>query len=267
MRNSRSVSIDNTPVVIESAHSIFFCHDGTGTTLVDSAPVAKQIIGNVAINGTTTNIWDNAGNFTPAGDHTEQHNTAAQIAYGDMTDTSVGVAQLVFFTDFFATAVPSTNFNTILMYGATVGGPLHRLTIEQTTGRMQLKNFDAAGVSNSVQPSGSACDSTRYSFVHFLDFVNGTLTSYKNGVLNGDPKSLDLDNIPGPQSRGWAMFSNMTSDSPSFNVELGSEGMTGCRINRVGIIRPQKDISAQIGAIALGLHEIEHELPRALHGI
>ena len=263
MRNARAAAIDNTPVVIASTHDIWLCHDGAGTTLTNEN--SDGILGDITINGTTAGIWANAGNFTPAGDHTQQKTGGFPQALGDLTNSAFGPAQILFFVDLYATSNP-TNFETFLMYGNTSGANLLRFTLE-ANGRFQAQTKDSAGVTVSASTGsyGSVCDSTRHSVVALVDYANGTIVVYVDGELDGS-NSLDTDNPVESHSRGWGVLANITSDTPSFNRELGGDG-SGVRINRMGVIRPNRDMSGIIGDIAQGLYEVEHELPRVLHGV
>lgn len=271
MRNARAAAIDNAPVVIASTHDIWLCHDGTGTTLTNEN--SDGILGDITINGTTAGIWANAGNFTPAGDHTNQFNGGVfnvQQALGDLTNPAIGNKQIIFFVDFNVANNPSGGQETILCYGIAGGGSpsnAMRMTFE-TTGRIQLTVVDSDGASTNINSSTTVdvCDGTDRSALFFVDFENGVGSCYVDGVLDGSTGTLDTDSPVSNSSTGWSFFANFTSAAPSYNNGLGSRS-SGAYINRLGIIRPSGDVSAKIGDIALGLSEVKHELPRVLHGV
>lgn len=247
-----------------SDYSLYLCHDGTGTTLTDSAPAAQQLFGNLTVNGTTAGIWGTESNFTPAGDHTVSLKTAAHLALGDLTTLT---GQIIFFVDIFATGVPSTNFNTFVCYGDSgAGTDGFRFIINQTSGYFGIQHNDHASVLKSAPMSSNCCDSARHCLVGVVDPVNAVLTPYMDGTA-GTSVAIDGDNLCQSNAWGWGILANLTSATPTFNTHLGGSGATGMYINRMGIMRTSSDQASNLGSIASGLAEIAHELPWAMDGV
>lgn len=269
---SRSVAIDNTPVIPSSVYYLWFCHEGTGTTLnQDSIADLSAVSTDVDIDlsgGTNTNIWDTPGSFTPAGDH-EFHFLSGlfEALFGSLSTSDLGSSQFIFFVDWTASAAPTGGDEVFAMYGNSSGANYMAWKIN-SSGSFVCDTRDAANVAVSTGTGmGNVCTGARNSSLAFVDFENGTLEVYNNGVLEGSA-SLDTDNATGYSTRDFGIFGNITNDaSTTWNNQLGSRS-SGVTVNRLCLFRPiVATSSARVAKIAQELYETPHELPRSLHGL
>lgn len=155
----------------------------------------------------------------------------------------------------------------LCMYGRTGGGGRHGIRISiETSGRFQAQHVSTTGTITSSNSGayGSVCDSTKHCLVAVVDAVNGTISTYVDGKVQGSNSIANLGDTA--DSRGWGILANITSDTPTFNSHFGV-GLTNARINRFLAVRTTSNQSENIGSIVTGLAEIAHELPWALDGI
>jgi len=273
-----ATAIAETPtnlVTLESDHSLYKCHDGSGLVLTDSSPSAKQLFGDITLSS-ATGSWTVAnppgdGYYAPDGTQT-QRNFSSAVEANYRLDTLDGVGQMFMAVDIFADAAP-TGQELIFAFGKTATGEgRYALSIisSGTAGRTSFSMHTPVDGSAllTINSLVNLYDGARHSIFAVIDCVNYSASLYVDGVFVNSATftAADLPTIPsGGSDRGFQPFCNAISAS-AYNSSIGSAS-TGTRVSRLLFVRTASDKSSQAATLASDFHNTTHELPWSFDGL
>lgn len=250
-----------------SNYSLYLCHEASGeTVLVDSAPVAQQLFGDITL-GSATGSFDSI-DYTPDGTQEQRKIDAASVANYNLKGYQ---GQFIIAFDVYGTANPSAT-EVIARLGRTIAGE-GRISVDFLTGGRasiaHVSSIDGSDTATKNSLSTLCGDSTRHSVFCYIDTVSLVINMYVDGIGQGADQpiaSADSLVIGLPTTdRGFVPFANATSSS-AYSLFLGLTS-TGLKINRLLFMKTTSDQSDNLASIAAGLSNIAHELPWELDGV
>jgi len=204
-------------------------------------------------NGTTTNIWDNAGWFTSAGDNYIDISDGSMDQILRLDNIDSGGVMIAY--DYLKSGSPSGSLATF-GYGRqgttnTIGG---YYIFDQANDRQKIILYQQDGTKQDAVQGEVPADGVRHSVVFFLDITTMMIHCYIDGSLEGSGAIPTTGGLPGVSTGyGTAIWAKSSGGAPSANM------MTGHQMKRLYIGRYTGVLSSNLGAVAQDFYEYENE--------
>ena len=262
--------IDRTTVKTTSKSDWLYwkLHEAAGEAAIDEYRGSDSVYQDLALLGTTTNSFDNAGWITPevvAGNASEIRDNTADAFFN--CETLDGIGGIFSWCDFYRTGDPNNSQREcILGYGGQTNGTGQQIEflnvswlVAEKVG-MYFRNAD--GIKNARADIGGLT-SQRISMATYFDCYNRTISMWLNGSAGDVDVDLGTGALPGPSDstyRGLCIlgYPNTTAGTPLWHV---GENNAGTRVSNLGCVRFEYDASSLVAGLALELFNNPNDPP------
>jgi len=224
-------------------------YEGTGTTISDHEGVHLDL----TVAGTTTNIWDNAGWLTAAGNNYAVSRGNATL--DELFTLDSGAHGILVALDYYSGAAPGGS-EYLMAYGAsfnTAGSGGLAIT-HLATDKINIRYLEMGGTTVTAQAQTGTLGTGKKHIAMYVDVVNFTMSLYINGSLDASKAIPSTDILTANSSFGFCLLARDNGAGTPAGADFIGQSARDARLANVFIKRFDSDPSSIISTLVRDLN-------------